>query len=326
MFRQLILAGFVVVLTGLAACVQSGHPVVSDGDRAMPGATRIGDGAKGAERTLVADNSVVLEQGTPEVPGVAENRSEVTASRKVRILTYNIRHSRGLDGRIDYERIAGIIKAIDPDVACLQEIDVKTKRSDRRDGLAELARLTGMHGYFAPAIDFQGGQYGVGALSKVAAASVEIQPLPGTEEARAMQALKFEGFVVINTHLSLTGEDRVASARKANERLDDLISVDGERAGNVLPVFFCGDLNEPDAAAEMFQTLGGAWRVISSQAFTFRADKPDRTLDYILGNLGGAYTVVGTAVVTETDEPAVRIASDHLPLWVDVNLVSTNLD
>ncbi|HOD06807.1 MAG TPA: endonuclease/exonuclease/phosphatase family protein [Myxococcota bacterium] len=334
--KSLIFAGFVVALTGLAACVQNGHPVVPDGDRAMTGATKVGEGAAGVERTPVAGEPVAVkpvavesvesDKGAAAVAAVAENKPEVTATRKVRILTYNVRHSLGLDGRVDYERIAGIIKGLDPDVVCLQEIDVKTKRSDRRDGLAELARLTGMHGYFARAIDFQGGQYGVGALSKAAAASVDSQPLPGKEEARTMQVLTFDGFVVINTHLSLTAEDRVTSAGRVNERLEALTRVDGESAANALPVFFCGDLNEPDASAGMFQTLGGAWRIISSRAFTFRTDKPERTLDYVLGNLGGAYTVAGTAVVTEKDEPAVRMASDHLPLWVDVNLVSTDFD
>ncbi|MBP7381629.1 endonuclease/exonuclease/phosphatase family protein [Myxococcota bacterium] len=330
-FKSLIFAGFVVALTGLSACVQNGHPVVSDGDRAVTGATKVGEGAAGAERTPVAGEPVAVEsiesdKGVAAVAAVAENKPAVLAARKVRILTYNVRHSLGLDGRVDYERIAGIIKGLDPDVVCLQEIDVKTKRSDRRDGLAELARLTGMHGYFARAIDFQGGQYGVGTLSKAAATSVDSQPLPGKEEARTMQVLTFDGFVVINTHLSLTADDRVASAGRVNERLEALTRVDGERAPNDLPVFFCGDLNEPDASAAMFQTLAGAWRILSSQAFTFRTDKPERTLDYVLGNLGGAYTVAGTAVVTEKDEPAVRMASDHLPLWVDVNLVSTNFD
>ena len=53
--------------------------------------------------------------------------------RAVRVLTYNIHHGEGMDGKIDLERIAAVIKRLEPDVVALQEVDVKTTRSQGVD-------------------------------------------------------------------------------------------------------------------------------------------------------------------------------------------------
>jgi endonuclease/exonuclease/phosphatase family metal-dependent hydrolase len=42
----------------------------------------------------------------------------------VRICTWNIQWARGRDGRVDAERIAALLKAVDADVVCLQEVAI----------------------------------------------------------------------------------------------------------------------------------------------------------------------------------------------------------
>ena len=42
--------------------------------------------------------------------------------RTLRVATYNIHRSRGLDGRTNPARIAEVIRSIEPDVIALQEV------------------------------------------------------------------------------------------------------------------------------------------------------------------------------------------------------------
>src|SRR5690606_22897233 len=70
-------------------------------------------------------------------------------------------------GYIDVDAIADVIRKSGADLVGLQEIDVHTARSGKALNQAEeLGRLTGMYHYFAKAIDYQGGEYGVALLSK----------------------------------------------------------------------------------------------------------------------------------------------------------------
>ena len=43
----------------------------------------------------------------------------------LRVLTYNIHHGEGTDGKLDLDRIARVIKAAEPDIVALQEVDQK---------------------------------------------------------------------------------------------------------------------------------------------------------------------------------------------------------
>src|SRR5688572_12746619 len=79
---------------------------------------------------------------------------------RLRVLTYNIHHAEGTDGKLDLARIARVIHEQQPDLVALQEVDVKTRRTGGVDQAAELAKLTGMHVAFGKGIDFQGGEYG----------------------------------------------------------------------------------------------------------------------------------------------------------------------
>ena len=100
---------------------------------------------------------------------------------EIKIMTYNVMHCEGMDGRIDIARTAARIKDENPDFACLQEIDWRTSRVTGVDEPGELARLTGMHATFAKAIFYKGGQYGVMMLSREKPISVVQLPLPGKE-------------------------------------------------------------------------------------------------------------------------------------------------
>lgn len=69
---------------------------------------------------------------------------DVNGQSTLRLMSYNIRHGAGLDGRLDFERIAEVIKREHPDVVALQEVDSVTRRTGGRDFLGELGVSTGM--------------------------------------------------------------------------------------------------------------------------------------------------------------------------------------
>ncbi len=84
---------------------------------------------------------------------------------RLRVLSYNIHHGAGIDGRLDLERIARVIQSARPDVVALQEVDRGVARSKRIDEPAELARLTGLRAIFERNITYQGGDYGNAVLT-----------------------------------------------------------------------------------------------------------------------------------------------------------------
>lgn len=72
-------------------------------------------------------------------------------------MTYNIKNANGMDDVCDFQRIADVINHIHPEVVALQELDSMTHRSGQKYVLGEIAGRTQMHAYFAPAIDYDGG-------------------------------------------------------------------------------------------------------------------------------------------------------------------------
>ena len=95
----------------------------------------------------------------------SKERSE-RENNTLRIMSYNIRNGRGMDDMTDFRRTAEVINKVCPDVVAVQELDSVTGRSGGKDVLREIAGLTLMHHIYAPAIDYDGGKYGIGMLSK----------------------------------------------------------------------------------------------------------------------------------------------------------------
>ena len=234
---------------------------------------------------------------------------------EMKIMTYNVRHCEGMDGRIDVARTAARIKAEDPDFACLQEIDWRTARVSGVDEPGELARLTGMHATFAKAIFYRGGQYGVMLLSREKPLGVEQLPLPG-KEPRVLLVCEFGDCVIATSHLSVSGkEEREASVPIVRDAL----------AKYGKPVFFTGDWNAtPDS--DVLKSLGGFLAVLSdTKGRTYHGrskigprgellDKSPHCIDYIALDRGhaAAFEVVDTHVVED------RTTSDHAPVVATV--------
>lgn len=136
------------------------------------------------------------KEPAPEPPQVEYAKKE----GDIRILSYNVRHFENDNKQLEYNNIAKIIKSLNVDVVCLQEVDKKTKRSNGVDQIKEIATLTGMHSAFSKGIDYQDGEYGNGMLSKEKAIETKQFALPG-KEARSVLVSVFKDYVVLSTFI-----------------------------------------------------------------------------------------------------------------------------
>lgn len=230
---------------------------------------------------------------------------------RVRVLTYNLHHGEGTDGKIDLARTAEVIKRLTPDVVALQEVDKATTRSLGVVQAAELGKLTEMHAAFGKAMDFAGGQYGEAILSQYRLAHVQVHRLPFTEGCEPRCALTarvrlgedgpeimFAGAHLEHAKASL----RLCQAQKLNPAL---------AAKNALPTILAGDFNDvPDSPA--IKVLQPHWTDATSGQPdpTWPSDQPRMKNDYVFFRPIDGWRVVEKQVINE------RVASDHRPLLV----------
>ena len=246
----------------------------------------------------------------------------VQPARLVRVLSYNIHHGEGTDGRIDLERIAQVIANTRPDLVALQEVDRNVERSGGVDQAAELARLTGLRMEFGQTIPLQGGQYGNAVLSRwpIRRVSNHSLPSPAGGEARAVLVAQIavpagddgEAITLLATHFHHTQDpmNRVASA----EALEKMFPADPGGAESV-PMLLVGDLNatpesRPIALLQKLWSMADGSRL----APTSPASAPRRKIDYVMYRPGGRWRVVESRVVEE------MVASDHRPLLAVLEL------
>jgi endonuclease/exonuclease/phosphatase family metal-dependent hydrolase len=100
------------------------------------------------------------------VPAARSFTPAAFGNKTLRVMTYNIHVGVGMDKKLDLQRIADVINGQHPDLVGLQEVDRGVKRTEGKDEIAELAKLTSMNYTFAHNLDYQGGQYGVAILSR----------------------------------------------------------------------------------------------------------------------------------------------------------------
>ena len=227
----------------------------------------------------------------------------------LKLLSYNICHGCGLDMVVDISRSAEVINGLRPDFVALQEVDINVPRSNSMDEMAELARLTGMQAFFGKAIDLDGGEYGVGILSRTPCDIVCHRQLPGYE---MRTLLGVEGVTAAGnpirfycTHFPLYPDLRLISAGILSEELN----------ASKVPAVVMGDFNsEPEEfswklMASMMEAATGGERLL-----TFSSDEPRIAIDHCFFNRCGAWSDIHASVVEAPN------TSDHSPLLVTTTL------
>jgi endonuclease/exonuclease/phosphatase family metal-dependent hydrolase len=227
----------------------------------------------------------------------------------LRVMTYNIHHGEGLDGQLDLERIARVIRESGATIVGLQEVDRGVERTGRRDLLRELADLTGMSYAFGKNIDHQGGDYGNAVLTAhpIVSEGNRLLPNPGGGEQRGLLQTVLDAHgqrtLVLVTHLDFQRDD--AGRMAAADEMRAAIEAWGDG-----PVIVMGDFNDvPGSRVHQrlteTETLTDVWVAAGQgEGFTSPASAPRRRIDWILVR---GFDVLDSTV-PRTD------ASDHLPV------------
>ena len=250
------------------------------------------------------------ESDETSIPDYSKDR------RAVRIMTYNVGvFGKYIDNSIPL--VADLLKEAGPDIVGLNELDSCNRRHPEYQ-LKELNTCMGK-GWdyvFQSMFPYQDGGYGVGVETKhkvIGTRSYDIPKTPGVKH-MGLLAVETKDFVFMTTHLNVSGAVSLEQAKLIN----DYARRDYWSAGK--PVFLAGDMNSrPDS--ETMAELSRYWTVISAKDPTFPSSAPDRCIDYILilNNIRN-YTVTKSAVCTGFRSGDVKIASDHVPVFVDVIL------
>lgn len=220
----------------------------------------------------------------------------------LRIASYNVRALQD-----DVSALVRTIRAIDPDVLCLQEVPrippVATRITDlaRRSGLVWSGRSQ------------RAGQTSVLTNLRTNVLSVEHHRLPTVRrgDSRGFAVTRVAPFghapvSVVSVHLSLDAPERVRHAREILASLDRLPG----------PALLAGDLNEQEDG-EAWQLFGQRMRMVGPAASTFPAAHPDRLLDVVFATPD--VTVLPHQEVPWHYEDLVS-GTDHRPVWVDIDV------
>lgn len=242
------------------------------------------------------------------------------ADTALRVMTYNIAAGRfGLPG------VAEVIRAADPDLVGLEEVDVHyAERSGFVDQARSLADTLHMRVFFAPIYTLpplEAGQpprqFGLAVLSRlpiVATTNHEItrlstqapnpspRPMPGFPEVVVDPGGRRIRFFA--THLDYRADPAVRRTQ-VRETLALL-------ADDSLPTILVGDLNATPDAPEiqpLLARLHDGWSGHSDPGFTYPAEAPRKRIDYVLTS---PEFVVRDARVIPAE------ASDHRAVVVDL--------
>ena len=250
-----------------------------------------------------------MARGNPKVGVPASWLSCHNQKMGLRIASYNIRKAVGLDWKRDPARILSVLNEIDADVVALQEADQRLAprpsalpreliASETDFIVADLAENNVSLGWHGNAMLVRRG---------LSLRNTDRLPLPGLEPRGAVRATVDSGHglvSIVGTHLGLLRSWR----RKQLQTIRDHMSrMDMPRTVIV------GDFNEWSVNGGL-EALEADFTLLAPGK-TFHASQPVAALDRIA--LGGGLEVQD-ARVHETDQA--RVASDHLPLWVDVCL------
>jgi endonuclease/exonuclease/phosphatase family metal-dependent hydrolase len=226
----------------------------------------------------------------------------------LRVVSYNIRHGRGMDGEVDLERTAAVLRRLDPDIVGLQEVDDGVERSGRVRQHLLLGELLGMHAEFGSFMDYQGGRYGLALLSRHPVRDARMIRLTEGNEPRVGLAVTIDApgagpLTVLNVHFDWVAADsfRFVQATEAAQFLD---TVDG-------PWIMLGDLNDEPGSRTVELFRGRAMEAAKPPGgnLTFSSTEPVKEIDYIFAAPAARWGATDVRVIPET------LASDHRPVF-----------
>ncbi|MCX5493786.1 endonuclease/exonuclease/phosphatase family protein [Kaistia dalseonensis] len=242
---------------------------------------------------------------------------------RFRILSYNVHSCIGIDKQHSPDRIARVIASCSPDIVALQEIDVGRERTGGVDQAHMLASMLGMKAHFNASTHVGPERYGDAILTALPISMRRTGQLPGfhdrikVEPRGALWASIEVGnrsVQVVNTHLGVWPHEQML-------QLSTLLGPDWLGHPDCHdPVVFLGDFNAPPGLspyrrlASEFTDVQKVWGERKAKP-TFPGRMPTLRIDHVW--LRGRADIENVEVVRT---PLARVASDHLPLVVDLDI------
>ncbi len=238
----------------------------------------------------------------------------------MKLVSWNIHGGLGRDGRLDLGRIATLLREMSCEVAALQEVGDPWQRSGHAaaDQATQIGRALGWFVAYGPNLVIAGRPYGNAIVSRhpiVQARNYDLS-VEGREPRGCLRAdLQLPGgqsLHLFNLHLGLSGGERRKQASM-------LLSADLLRdSALTAPLVVCGDFNmwwpAPGPIARLLRTtLTDAAQASGTRRPTWPSSFPLLRLDRAY--VDSAVRVLACGVV---NDPRTRLASDHLPLWLEV--------
>jgi endonuclease/exonuclease/phosphatase family metal-dependent hydrolase len=239
---------------------------------------------------------------------------------RFRIATYNIHKGRGIDGRVRVERILHVLRDIDADIIALQEVVVNPHgRSIQAHQARYLAEELGHSYHFAETRLHRLGWFGNMTLSRwpIRSAHQIDLSVAGRHPRGALRTdIQVDQMLlhVFNVHLGTAMRERHAQAKLIDERLLKVLDISGHRV-------VLGDFNDwnhglvTQTLRQEFNLTDLAQHLPRTRAYP--AILPLLHLDHIYLD---HHLRIENARFHRTRRSL--IASDHLPLVVDVVAVS----
>jgi len=226
-----------------------------------------------------------------------------------RVASYNIRKCIGLDRRRDAGRTIDVLNRLDADVIALQEAD---KRLGARPS-ALPQRMIEEHTDFEPVDLGDAGSLGSHGNAVLLRKGVEVShteslDLPGLEPRGAVivETVGEKGAMrLVGLHLGLMRHSRKRQLSALRDHIDN---------ATPMPTVIAGDFNEW-SKRRGFEALDGY--DIHAPGLSYHANRPMAALDRIAHGAGVELRDAGV----EQGKLA-RRASDHLPIWVDLEMIN----
>ncbi|WP_208591024.1 endonuclease/exonuclease/phosphatase family protein [Gracilibacillus suaedae] len=236
----------------------------------------------------------------------------------IKVMTYNIHHGKGLDKKVNLDRICKVIADSNADIIGLNEVDrYYSERSHFQDQMEYLTKELNYFGAFSPSLALQPRkkyltrQYGNGILSRfpidAPKSYVFNKRLFGIEDRSILEVTiplcnKLVHFYV--THLSL-------NPSLHRQQSEFLIT----KAKS--PAVIIGDWNMKVRSKRwkrVVKVYRDVWDSIDSQdGLTYPAKNPRKRLDYIF--VSKDFTILDVQI-----NDSIPIASDHLPFVSTLSL------
>ena len=249
-------------------------------------------------------------------PDPVENPATDTVSgQSIRVMAYNIHHANppSKPELIDIDAIVQAIRAQDPDLVALQEIDVHTERSGAFNQAEEIAKKLDMHYFFGKAIDYGGGGYGVAILSKHPMSEEVVHRLPTKAETNGEPRILATAKITLPDGSTLRfGSTHLDAQREPVNRELQIAEIGKIAAKEKLPFIIAGDFNAtPDS--EVIRQLDTHFkRTCQLCTPTIPVIDPTKAIDFIAYKPADKFKIISHEVVPE------RYASDHLPIVAEI--------